>query len=530
LLEPHTNMTGKLDKHPLTELIRETIAEKLSGSLRLEHDRIKTVLYLEGGNLLYATSNLRPHRLAEALRRWRVITDAQFAALPEAGRSDAETGRALLEQKVLTKDALDELRARLIADVLRPALLWTEGRWDFDARVRLTADVRAKVELPELLMEAARRLPATLAMKRFPDGNEKLLPVTEPANNLNLLPGEAFVLSRIDAPLRLHELLAISGLPQAETLHACYALALGGLIGREGWVRAFTPEEVAKALAAGAAAAAKSAATETARPSEARKSEEAAKPAETQYDEKRELEELFERVARATNHYQILGVGRSSDQETLKQTYHSLARRFHPDRFHQNDAIRSRLEEAFAKIAQAYETLRDKSSRAAYDLKIGKEAPTSTFTETKSQAASFQPTPSSSEPPSTSPTATPAERAEDNYQRGMGALKMGKTALAVNFFAEAARLEPRVGRYRAQYGQALASNLQMGHRAETEIQAAILLEPANVTYRIMLARLYRNLGFIKRALAEIERARSLAPQNAEALELLAELQSIQGAR
>lgn len=521
-------MRGKLELNPLAELIRETGAQKLSGSLRLERERIKTVIYFDGGNLIYCTSNLRPHRLAESLRRWQVITDAQLAALPEGGKNDAETGKALVEQKVLTKDALDELRSRLMADVLRPALLWTDGVWAFDARVRLTGDVRGSLELRELLMEAARRLPKELAARRFSDLNELLQPAAGATNSLSLLPAEAFVLSRIDARLRLHELLAISGLPQEETLHACYALALGGLVERDSWPRAYTPEEVTKALAAGAAVAAKSAteapSAPTANTGEMKKSEEeAGRPSEPEVDEKRELEEFFERMARATNYYHIMGVTRNADADTLKQAYHSLARRFHPDRFHQDPQLRTRVEAAFAKVAQAYETLRDKRTRAAYDLKLAKETPS--FVGSKSEEAA------KSSSAAASPTAaTPAERAQESYQRGMDALKMGKAVVALNSFAEAARLEPGVARYRAHYGQALALNAQMRHRAETEIQAAIMLEPTNVTYRIMLAKLYQNLGFIKRAMGEVERISTLDPRNAEAKALLAELQSAQGAR
>lgn len=519
-LEPHTNMTGKLNAHPLAELVREIVAEKLSGSLRLEQERIKTAIYFDQGRLIYATSNLRPHRLSESLRRWKIITDAQLAALPEGGKSDAETGRLLLEQGVLNRTALDELRARLVADVLRPALLWTEGTWNFDARVRLVEDVRTEIELPELLMEAARRFPVSQAAARFPNTNERVQPVEEAANNLPLLPTEAFILSRIDMPLRLHELLTISGLPREETLHACYALALGRLIERDGWPRAFTPDEVAKALST-ATAAAQSATGAAPRSPAVKKSVEEARPAEPEFDEKRELEELFERTERATNHYQVLGVGRNTDQDTLKQTYHRLARRFHPDRFHQDTQLRSRVEDAFAKIAQAYETLRDRSSRAAYDLKIGKE---------QAQRSGSSESASGASPSSGGAQATPAERAEESYQRGLSALKAGNAAQALNSFAEAARLAPNVARYRAQYGQTLAGNEQLRHRAETEIQAAIMLAPADVTYRLMLARLYQKLGFIKRAQGEIERVRAIEPGNAEARALLAELQSTQGAR
>jgi curved DNA-binding protein CbpA len=233
-----------------------------------------------------------------------------------------------------------------------------------------------------------------------------------------------------------------------------------------------------------------------------------------------------------------MGVTRSADQFTLKQTYHRLARRFHPDRFHQDTELHSRVEAVFAKIARAYETLRDRSSRAAYDLKLEREKDirplprpepkTEPPAPTVRQATTPPAAQSSSTPPP--PAATGAQRAEDSFQRGLSDLKMGNMALALSAFDEAARLEPKVARYRAQYGKALAGQAQMSRKAEAEIQAAIMLEPTNIAYRIMLAKLYQNLGFIKRAQGEAERASSIDPRNAEAQALLAELQSMQGTR
>lgn len=518
-------MIGKINEHPLVELIREIVLEKLSGLLRLEHERVKTVIYFDGGDLVYAASNLRPHRLADSLRRWRVITEGQFASLAKESKSDAEAGRSLVAQGVLTEAALDELRTRQVTDVLRSALLWTNGRWNFDPRIRLAKDARVSIELPELLIEAARRLPKSFAARRFPNTNEKVQPLREAANSLDILPTEAFVLSRVYSSLRLYELLAVGGLPEEETLHACYALVLGGFLEREHWPRAFSPQEVAKALAASVAAA--QSVEAAARAPELKKKEEEAKP---EVDERRELEELFERVGRATSHYQILGIGRNADQDTLKRTYHMLARRFHPDRFHQDATLHSRVEEAFAKVAQAYEVLKDKSTRATYDLKLEREK--------EMQAQTVAPradSPSAQtinrETPGRASQASQASspRGEDSFQRGLTALRMGNAAQALTFFAEAARLEPKVARYRAQYGRVLAGNVQMRHRAEAEIQAAVMLEPNNIAYRIMLAKLYQDLGFIKRAQSEIERALLLDPRNAEAQQLQADLQSKQEA-
>src|SRR5438105_10762858 len=62
-------MEGQLSEHPLAELIREISNTGLSGALRLSHERAKAVVYFETGNLLFATSNLRAHRLREVLKR-----------------------------------------------------------------------------------------------------------------------------------------------------------------------------------------------------------------------------------------------------------------------------------------------------------------------------------------------------------------------------------------------------------------------------------------------------------------------------
>src|SRR2546429_5668463 len=66
-------MQGQLSEHPLAELIREINNAGLSGALRLSHDSAKVVVYFNVGNLLFAASNLRGHRLREVLKRNGIV-------------------------------------------------------------------------------------------------------------------------------------------------------------------------------------------------------------------------------------------------------------------------------------------------------------------------------------------------------------------------------------------------------------------------------------------------------------------------
>jgi len=63
------------------------------------------------------------------------------------------------------------------------------------------------------------------------------------------------------------------------------------------------------------------------------------------------------------DYYEVLGVNRDADEETIKKAYRRLAMKFHPDRNPDNP----RAEEEFKEAKEAYEVLTDSGKRAAYD-------------------------------------------------------------------------------------------------------------------------------------------------------------------
>lgn len=63
------------------------------------------------------------------------------------------------------------------------------------------------------------------------------------------------------------------------------------------------------------------------------------------------------------DYYEILGVARDADAETIKKAYRKLAMQFHPDKNPGNQEA----EETFKEAAGAYEVLSDANKRAQYD-------------------------------------------------------------------------------------------------------------------------------------------------------------------
>ena len=497
-------MNGQLSEQPLAELIREISAKSLSGRLRLEHERVHAVAYFEDGQLLYAASNLRALRAREYLKNVELIAEADLAQVND-GVSDRDLFKVLSSPALLGTVVATQMQTRLVASVLRMALLWTEGAWEFESRSRLSEQLHLELDMNRLLLEAARRLPAKFTASRFPDAAEIITPIDQPAMNNNLLPAEVFLLSRVDRPTTVRELVAISGLGQEETLGHLYTLTIVGLLKRERWPTSFrsytstTPKKVAP--------------PPPPPPVEREQTRDTNPP---------DVDSFLARVKNAQTHYDVLGVTRDVTAPELKAVYYQLARRYHPDLFRKSgDAgVLARIESAFARITQAYDTLHDDQLRAGYNAKLAARRKVEQIVDAAPQVSAPTPEPEPVAEGASEPVVPAAERAASQFKEGLMALEQGQKKVALALFASAARAVPNEPRYRASYGQLLAQNESTRRAAEAELNAAIKLDPKNAGYRMVLAELYRDLGLKLRAKGEAERAVAADPNNRKARELL----------
>ena len=298
-----TATQGNLADKSLGELICEIHETSGSGALRISRDRAKAVIYFENGAAVFAASNIRAHRLVEFLKRSGLADENSFANSPAKATDDEILADAIKQGKILP-DQINVVRQNHVADIMRATLLWTEGDWQFDGRVRVTGENRVNLDTPRLLLESTRRLPLPYIAGRLANHDEQIESVPQNGNSITLLPGEAFVLSRVTAPMSIKDLLALGGMPQDETLRAIFALRAAGLLKR--------------------AASSPVSAAQTRAPDRITKSA--------------TLEEFLARIDKASDHYQTLNVNPAATADDVKNAYHALARQYHPDRFHQADA------------------------------------------------------------------------------------------------------------------------------------------------------------------------------------------------
>ena len=345
---------------------------------------------------------------------------------------------------------------------------------------------------------------------RLSNPSEKISSASAEPDFKSLLPTEGFLLSRIEGPVQLNQLVSVSGLREPEAKKLVYGLALGGFIDREGWPGFFKKPSDASEIVAG----------QPEEPGDTVSSSEV-----SVHTLAAELEELLARLNSASSYYEILDVEEGAGSGDIKNSYYALARRYHPDRFHLHAGtpLHSSIESAFAKIAQAYVTLSDPVQRSGYDTKLtarkmrpsSQEVPQSTNKTRTADAAKSNDSEDSSD--------SEWARAESNFKEGFIALQQGQTKAAIVNLAAAARVAPGEARFRAYYGRALAGVKDTRRLAEAEMQAAIKLDPKNSTYRLMLAELYCDLGFLRRAASELKRVISVEPDNPVARKLSEDL-------
>jgi len=503
---------GNLSVNPLAELLTEISQVGFDGSLRLANEARKVIVYFNEGKVVFAVSNLKQHRLAKLILS-KSNLDKQNLAQNLTGANDLEIAKNLTEKGILSKAEIDALFTRQISEILQTVLNWQEGEWIFSPFARIKETVQQKVEVHNLLMEYARELPKENVIKHFISLTESFGVRPSMPAHVNLLPKESFVLSRFENSfIKVEEVKVLSGLSDAETLQILYSLWLGGFLYRQNWKAAFNDRKISDILSAKLSLRKEEEdlpipEPQNATPTETVKPEkEKAKPVEPIFS----LEDYLNQTEKATNHYETLGVALQAATADIKKAYFAFAKQFHPDFYHRNTEpeLHHRIQNAFTKVAQAYDVLRVESTREVYDFKLRKElANSENLKSDKSSTETVDPS-------------TQAKYASESFEHGFTLLMEERYDESVPYLGRAVHLAGDNARYHAFYGKALSFDEKQRYKAEAEIQLAIKLDPNNSIHRIILAEFFIHYGLPKRAEGELKRLLAIEPGNQEALALL----------
>ncbi|MBK7708021.1 MAG: DnaJ domain-containing protein [Acidobacteria bacterium] len=502
----------------MAEVLTELLYAELDGSIRLSTHDSKAVIYVRDGELLFAVSNQRRFRMFQMLLDANLITKAALVDIPEF-TNDVLLAKTLRQRDLVPETALEMLLARQVESILYETIGWKEGTWNFSPLARIKSDMRCNIDVQAILVKYARDLPPDSIVRRFRSFKESFGRKASFPAHINLVPREAFLLSRFEnGLLRIEELNQMTGLPDAENLRGLYSLWLGGFLMRTGWNAPISARQITEIHSAKLELkmpdepVPEPVANEPSQPVEAVPKPESPVDSPGPVPEPKQeisLESYLLRIESSETHYETLDVPIESSAEQIKNAYFALAKRFHPDLHYRSadDESRRRIQNAFTEIAHAYETLRNEDTRLGYDYRLK-----AILDELRRQGKN----PEKKEPTSHKQLT----EASEIFDHGFNLLMEEEYEAALPYLTRAVSMAPNNARYHAYYGKVLSADRSLKFKAEAEIQTAIKLEPENPTFRLLLAEFFIDHNLLKRAEGELNRLIANFPDNSEARAML----------
>jgi curved DNA-binding protein CbpA len=499
-------MTGNLSQQLIAEPLQTIHSNAQSGSLVVRRENVTKTLRFEQGFLADAQSSDPSESFGEMLLHMGRLSPDQLDAASKPGMSPEALSQTLVAMNLVEPNQLNEFRAFHAQEIVCSLFNWVSGSFEFRSGNDPADKSNLKLALPALIFEAIRRTTNPEIIHRALKGTDKVIRLVSQfeakAAVVSLKPEEAFVLSRIESSARISEILQISPLGVETTQKALYGFLATGIVEfvQEGAGKRETPIPAASR-------AYRSSSAPSFRPEAVDLQEE---------DEAEDMESvqsdvfLMLAVAKTKNYYDLLGVAATASPDEIKKSYYSLAKKYHPDRYHQSKStdLKNALDVIFSTLAQAYDTLKVPATRGSYDAKVFRLE-----------------TPAGASPDKAAPAASPSIAAQQkladlNYRQGRGQYDQQDYWSAVQAFRQCVRMEPEVARYRYWLAMALSKNAKWRREAEEHFLKAIELEQFNAEYYVGLGLLYKEAGMQKRAENQLKQALQMNPGNKAAQEAL----------
>jgi tetratricopeptide (TPR) repeat protein len=239
---------GSLKEASLPDVIQLLFLGRRTGCLALADRHNFGTIYLDEGQITFATIVNRRDRLGDLLIRKGRITAEQLEKAIAAQEDDREhkLGEILVGLGTLTRGELEDYMRLQIEEAVYYLFTWTSGTFNFEAGVRPESeDFLVSISPEALLLEGARRVDEwSLIEKKIPsfdlifsvDQNH----VTQSAPTLS--PEQQRLLPLVDGTRDVQQLIDESGLVEFEVGKALFGLITAGFAHRVGTSTASAPK------------------------------------------------------------------------------------------------------------------------------------------------------------------------------------------------------------------------------------------------------------------------------------------------
>ena len=528
---------GDLAQTPFPELLSELHTARAEGALLLRRGKVKKIVYFRKGIPISIKSNLLSECLGRVMVRERMISEAECAeSLRRMGPSKRQQGTTLVEMGCISPHNLSYALNLQLRKKLLEVFAWEQGEFQLNPHGALpTETVELGMSPGEIIHEGIREGYDAARLKKVlsPLAGHYVHRARNPLfalRDMGLSEEELTLLEAADGTQTMQTLRSQGTLPTLDADRLLYALLTAGVVEARKVARVGPGTfEAARALVEEIPGSElldldPPPLSQEISGSELVPLDVAAVPVDTagvellpeisyvhthvRDGDRKQREKLLGKLAELSkrDYFAVLGVPLNAPVAVIERAHHSLSRDWHPDKHAASGSgeVRILAEKISALITRAYQTLVSREGRAEYLHTLRGEDTHREMGEDLSRMMS----------------------AELHFRKGEEALREGLFGKAHEALAEAVRLAPEEGEFRAYLGWALfkeALNTNSAKVALAELETAVGLNPTRDTAYLFMGHIYKAQNRLDLAEAQFEKALQCNPESNDALEELAVL-------
>lgn len=331
------HIEGDLEETPFPRLLHNIYTLKATGLLQLSRANMKKVIYVKDGYPIFARSNLVKECLGQMMVDDGLITAQQCAeSLEQVKQSGRLQGTVLIDMGLLTPHQLRGVLQHQIVEKLLEIFSWPDSHYQFVQGKKFKQGVTSIDCSPAALIYQgiSRHYSAARISKLLLKHRHRYLRQAESPHyrfqEIGLSRRDEKVLALCDGQMTLEEVCSRFPLARTETNQLLTALLLSEMVESR--------ELPSIATAAGSEAIS----------------------VEEQEIRKSFLDEYGDLIQR--NYFKLFDIPEDATKAALRKSYFAMAKKYHPDRYLSlklSEGLRTKINELFQRIGEAYETLSD---------------------------------------------------------------------------------------------------------------------------------------------------------------------------
>ncbi len=230
--EPAPQYQTDLAQTPLPEILIKVHRYKVPGRLDCRRGDQAKCIYLEDGQIIFASTNRKTESLGDRLLAAGRISRQQYAdSLRQSRESGKRHGVVLVEMNMLTTEELFVAVREQIEEILWPIFSWASGTAAFTpGREKHQEFVKVGIPIPQAVLRGVRKMPDARALLARMGTKATILEQTELRPEFDLAADEQALLDATDGKRTLIDLVNLPPGNASDNARVLYGLFALGLI------------------------------------------------------------------------------------------------------------------------------------------------------------------------------------------------------------------------------------------------------------------------------------------------------------